>query len=482
MESEDTQAVTKFSEYLDAAKIGDLDALREVAKCYYYGEGVAIDKGESLRWCRLAAEKGDPFSQWMLGSLFYLCGESVDRDDALAAKWLSKSFISWLAKAELGDVEAQCAVARMLLNAEGVQKDTDEAIRWLRIAADNGSTWSMYFLAEAYFFGIDVLKNHDLAMALVLKYAEQGGAKSWGSLAYLAHRFEYGYNGVQPDCRVSIRLLRIGASYGDARCYSKLGDFLYNGVGTEKDDAGALECWRKGAELGHADSQFSLGDAYAAGQLVDKDFGAALYWYLLASEAGVSDRLKACHKIFQLPGADFFSRANSLLEELLLIEPQDRIDRSYLGGYAMLALGDSLGRMSKYNLAIGCFRKVIHMNAGYAKIAWVSLGEFYADGIGVPRDQAEAFNCWSKAARLGHSRACYELGLSFQLSRGVGEDLVEVYAWFSNAYSLGYDLSGAKIIEIEDKLNQVQLNFAQSRSTSLNRLIQESLVAEKRLF
>jgi TPR repeat protein len=61
MESEDTQAVTKFSEYLDAAKIGDLDALREVAKCYYYGEGVAIDKGESLRWCRLAAEKGDPF-------------------------------------------------------------------------------------------------------------------------------------------------------------------------------------------------------------------------------------------------------------------------------------------------------------------------------------------------------------------------------------------------------------------------------------
>src|SRR5689334_12901627 len=65
------------------------------------------------------------------------------------------------------------------------------------------------------------------------------------------------------------------------------------------------------------------------------------------------------------------------------------------------------------------------------------LGEIYADGDGVPRNDEEAFNWYRAAAEQGHALAQYKLGLMYKEGRGVTKDYVEAYMWLDLAAGRG---------------------------------------------
>jgi TPR repeat protein len=194
-------------------------------------------------------------------------------------------------------------------------------------------------------------------------------------------------------------------------------------------------------------------------------------------------KIKVCEKLFGLPG--FGYEAEKILEELLSFVPQQRYyDDLSVGGYEMLRLGDFLASKvtpPKPDLAIKCYENILKINAGWAGFAWFGLAKLYVDGVGVIRNQSEAVNLWVKSAMLGHPGACHELGLAYHLASGVGLDLVEAYAWFNNAHALGFQSSGQKVSEIERQLSPEQITVAQSRSASLNALIQRGIEAERKL-
>ena len=52
------------------------------------------------------------------------------------------------------------------------------------------------------------------------------------------------------------------------------------------------------------------------------------------------------------------------------------------------------------------------------------MGMRYANGIGVEADKARAVEYWHKAADQGRRGAQYNLGLSYNLDRGVAADPV----------------------------------------------------------
>ena len=54
----------------------------------YHGQGVPIDYGEAMKWCRLAAEQGDTFAQYNLGLMYYK-GRGVPQDNVLAYMWIN---------------------------------------------------------------------------------------------------------------------------------------------------------------------------------------------------------------------------------------------------------------------------------------------------------------------------------------------------------------------------------------------------------
>lgn len=65
---------------LKKAESGDALAQYNLAGCYLYGQGVAIDKAEAIRWLRKSADSGDSFSQYSLG-VIYIKGLGCEKNE-----------------------------------------------------------------------------------------------------------------------------------------------------------------------------------------------------------------------------------------------------------------------------------------------------------------------------------------------------------------------------------------------------------------
>lgn len=115
---------TKLEEQRVKAEQGDLSMQSLLGHRHYQGWGVPIDYAEAAKWFRLAAEhgeqgdlaKGPLFStdrtifraQWVLGTM-YESGEEVQQDYAEALKW-------YRVAAEQGDANAQFNLGFMYNN------------------------------------------------------------------------------------------------------------------------------------------------------------------------------------------------------------------------------------------------------------------------------------------------------------------------------------------------------------------------------
>jgi TPR repeat protein len=70
------------------AEQGDAKAQFALGTMYHYGQGVAQDHAEAMRWWREAAEQGVIDAQFALGNL-YADDSAIARDDVLAYMWYS---------------------------------------------------------------------------------------------------------------------------------------------------------------------------------------------------------------------------------------------------------------------------------------------------------------------------------------------------------------------------------------------------------
>ena len=66
-----------------------------------------------------------------------------------------------------------------------------------------------------------------------------------------------------------------------------------------------------------------------------------------------------------------------------------------------------------------------------------NLGLMYDLGKGVPEDDAKALYWYRKAAEQGNAPAQHNLGVKYYLGEGVLEDYVQAYAWMSIAATQG---------------------------------------------
>lgn len=76
------------------------------------------------------------------------------------------------------------------------------------------------------------------------------------------------------------------------------------------------------------------------------------------------------------------------------------------------------------NVQLAIHHLTISANAGYAR-AQHELGALYADGIGVPKDEAKAHRLFKSAAAQGHVASYGRLGKQYETGRGCAKDLSE---------------------------------------------------------
>jgi hypothetical protein len=148
--------------------------------------------------------------------------------------------------AALGDPAAEETLSRIYAGGVGVPKDTAEALKWLRKAAESGYDIAEYELAAMYARGEGVARDDSAAFAWYRRAAEQGNALA----EYL-----------------------VGQMYSEGR-------------GVTKDDKAAAEWFRKGAEHGNPLAESNLGWCYENGRGVPKDLTTAIAWYKKAADQG----------------------------------------------------------------------------------------------------------------------------------------------------------------------------------------------------
>lgn len=120
---------------------------------------------------------------------FTMPGSADDRSDALAAKERGdyhKALELFHPFAEQGDVEAQINLCNIYyIIAQGVPRNYAEAVKWCRLAAEQGSADAQFRLGYFYSEGFGVPQSYAEAIVWYRRAAEQGNAEAQGSLGAL---------------------------------------------------------------------------------------------------------------------------------------------------------------------------------------------------------------------------------------------------------------------------------------------------------
>ncbi len=330
-----------------AAASGYGPALNQLGVAYEKGSGVAKDEAEAIRWYRKAVEKGNPHAMYSLGQR-YLDGDGVAKDAAEGLRLIRRA-------AETGEAGAINYVGYVYANGRGVTKDEAEGLRWYRKAAEKGNMHAQYNLGRRYIAGEGLTKDLSEGYRWVRRAAEQGHKEAMTHVGFaLAHG-----NGVAKNEAEAVRWYRKAAAEGEPWAVNNLGIMYKNGNGVAKDDAEAVRLFRRSADKGNETAMNNLASMYQDGRGVAKDLNEAARWYRKAAEKGVTG--------------------------------------------AMVSLGNMYvhgeGVAKDFGQAVVWYRKAADKgdNMGVQ-----NLGSMYAFGSGVARDERQGARLVFKALRAGN--------------------------------------------------------------------------------
>ncbi|MEI7733750.1 MAG: protein kinase [Verrucomicrobiota bacterium] len=256
--------------YQKAAELGHADAMFQIGVCYATGKGVSQDRQEGFRWCRKAAESGNKDAMFSLG-LCYKFGNGFVKDEKESTKWYRKA-------AEAGHVDAMVMLAYRYSIGTGVGKDDQESAKWYRKAAEAGHVDAMVMLAYNYSFGTGVEKDDQEAIRWFEKAANLGRTEAMDSLG----KFYEDRN--NPE---AVKWYRMAAEKGYSGAMCRLGVIYQSGTGVTKDEQEAVKWFQKAAELGNKNAMYNLGRCYEYGEGVAVNEVEAYKWQLLAAADGI---------------------------------------------------------------------------------------------------------------------------------------------------------------------------------------------------
>ena len=303
---------TALKEFLPLARQGNAEAQYSLGVMYDEGRGLAKDDKEAVNWYRLAAEQGYAPAQYNLG---VMCeeGRGAPRDYSGAAQWVyswrhgkeprSRSSTSGYCTRTAGafrkirrrlsggsgrlrskDSRPRSSIwARSTTKATKVlPQDHREAMRWYRLAAEQGFTPAQRALGYMYQLGQGAPQDYKEAMRWYRLAAEQGDAPAQRGLSAMYRDGE----GVPEDYKEAVRWARMAAEQGDADSQVFLGAAYERGKGVPQDYIEGARWLRLAAEQGAAGGQVLLAVNYEEGQGVPQDYVLAHMWYNLAGASG----------------------------------------------------------------------------------------------------------------------------------------------------------------------------------------------------
>ena len=158
-----------------------------------------------------------------------------------------------------GNVNAQVQLGVIYLTGDGVPKDDTEAVKWLRMAANQDNPLGERYLAEMYFKGRGVPADIVEAAKWLRMAAEQGDAESEHNLAVLYTQGE----GVPRNLKEAANWMRKSAEQNLAAGEQGLGVLYENGDGVREDPIEAAMWYRKAVDQNYVPAMNSLAELMA---------------------------------------------------------------------------------------------------------------------------------------------------------------------------------------------------------------------------
>jgi TPR repeat protein len=224
--AEDVQKGTQILE--EAAGTGDMNALLILGDLYYHGIGVRKNAEKALEYYRRGADRGSIAAFVKLGKLL-LIHTSIPIEAATICLWEEEA-------ERHNHPGAQYLMGILHWMGVGIEGSEEEAIRFLRMAADGGVGEAIPHLQElGAFHEADIVGEGDL-----------------------------------------LRWARAGANAFNVKAISQLGRLYEQGEGVEKDLRKAIDCYTSSLsfEYNH-DALIRLWELYSAGGPVLQDLRAA---------------------------------------------------------------------------------------------------------------------------------------------------------------------------------------------------------------
>lgn len=216
--------------------------------------------------------------RWWQSRLPLLAGGALSATVAIAATvWL-------ISRPDPKVLEDAYNRGLMYQNGNGVPKDSAEAVRSYRKAADGGVAKAQYALGVMYQQGWGVGQDPAEAAQWFRKAADQGNALAQNDLGVL---YQYG-RGVMQDATVAVQWYRKAADQGDALAQRNLGTMYFRGLGTGQDYAQAATWYQKAADHGDMEAKYWLGAMYLKGTGVQKNADKAFVLVSTAANGGLA--------------------------------------------------------------------------------------------------------------------------------------------------------------------------------------------------
>lgn len=413
-QKDEKQAAEWFKKAADA---GSAEGRAEYALCLWEGRGVYQNKEEAFSLAVLAADEKIPSAMKITG-LCYRDGIGVEGNPRNAAKWLKRA-------AEADDAEAEFAWAQILAYGNGVPKNAAGAFEWALKAAKQGVPEAMVFVGECYASGGGVKSVDQVEAVRWYRMAAENGLAAGQSL--LGTHLIFG-RGVGKDPVEGIEWLEKAAAQNYGLAFPNLARCYAEGWGVPKDVRKCAELLRKGAELGDPDSMGEYGASLLLGNFTEKDPAEGLRWMTKAAGTGRADmQLALANVMLQgLAGATDIEGGLAWLEKSAASDfPQAQ---------SQLAIILRQGKITKED-PLRSFD--LHLKAAKSGVvvSQSQIGTYCYNGYGCDRDYEEAFRWYKIAAEGGDEDAMVGLANCYDKGRGTAEDKSEALNWYKKSAS-----------------------------------------------
>lgn len=303
---------SNFAQVKPAAEGADAKAKFALAEMYSDGKGTAQNFAEALRWYRRAADAAYPEAETAMGLIGLIKAVGLARDDEAAVRFGSdeskknelmsmlvsavekrqikdagalKDAAQWLQKsAEHGEVVGQFLLGMMTMVGIGIEQDTAEAAKWMRLAATKNAE-AQFIMGMLYLHGKGVEQNSAEGVQRLREAAQKGVPLAMTSLGQIY--FEG--TGVVQDYAEAAKWLRKGAEHNEPKAKALLGTLYLKGFGVPADHNQALSLLKQAAEAGEVTGQFGLAMMFLSGTGVAQNPAEALKWLQAAARQGLAE-------------------------------------------------------------------------------------------------------------------------------------------------------------------------------------------------